>query len=120
MKAQILEVLNDSAEKEKKSDTVFEALLEVGLPAAEVSHTRLHHEATAIVGAGIETTHRVLSVATFHILANPPVHQRLRQELVNAFPDPHNPPSLDELNRMPYLTVCIEEGSSPLFCESLQ
>ena len=116
--AQISEVLESSPEEGKKHDTVFKALLELGLPAAEVSPTRLEHEAISVVGAGIETTMRVLSVASFHILANPTILQRLRQELVDAFPNPHSPPSVEELNRLPYLSGCVEEGSSSLFTKT--
>ena len=108
--AQISEILQSSTEEEKKPETVFKALLEMGLPVAEVSQTRLLHEAISVVVAGIETTMRALSVASFHILADPPILQRLRQELVDVFPDPHNPPSLEELNKLPYLSGCVEEG----------
>ncbi|KAL8912792.1 MAG: hypothetical protein Q9171_002250 [Xanthocarpia ochracea] len=95
---------------EKSHNTVFSAILESSLPPEELSVTRLQHEAISVTGAGIETTMRALSLASFHIIANPPVFQRLREELINAIPDPENPPSWDELGRLPYLSACIEEA----------
>ena len=98
-------------EIEKSHDTVFSALLESSLPPEELTVVRLQHEAISVTGAGIETTMRALSLASFHIIANPPVFQRLREELVNAIPNPENPPSWDELGGLPYLSACIEEGN---------
>ena len=107
---------------EKSHETVFSALLESSLPIEELSVTRLQHEAISVTGAGIETTMRALSLASFHIIANPPVFQRLREELISAIPNPENLPSWDELGTLPYLSACIEEGnrrpsSSPTFVQ---
>ena len=64
---------------------------------------------------------RTLSLASFHIIDNPPVLQRLRQELRTAIPDLEDPPSWDELGRLPYLSACIEEGTCPfLLSQSLR
>ena len=104
----------NSGAMEKPHDTVFTALLESSLPPEELSVTRLQHEAISVTGAGIETTMRALSLASFHIIANPPVFQRLRNELIAAIPNPENPPSWDELGKLPYLGACIEEGIESL------
>lgn len=106
----------EARDTEKTHDTVFSALLESSLPPEELSLKRLQHEAISVTGAGIETTMRALSLASFHIIANPPVFQRLRKELITAIPDPENPPTWDELGRLPYLSACIEEGNYPLSC----
>lgn len=112
MKDQIVGIKQSARiqDTEKSHDTVFSALLESTLPPEELSVTRLQHEAISVTGAGIETTMRALSLASFHIIANRPVFERLRKELVAAIPDPANPPSWDELGRLPYLSACIEEG----------
>ncbi|KAL8699510.1 MAG: hypothetical protein Q9224_001378 [Gallowayella concinna] len=112
MKEQIVDIKRGAKtqDTEKSHDTVFSALLESTLPPEELSVTRLQHEAISVTGAGIETTMRALSLASFHIIANPPVVKRLREELITAIPDPENPPSWDELGRLPYLGACIEEG----------
>ena len=84
------------------------------LPAQELSAERLKDEATGLCGAGIETTKWTLAVAFFHIIDNPPVHQRLRQELIGAIQDPTDPPSLVQLEQLPYLMACIEECETSL------
>lgn len=48
-------------------------------------------------------------VACFHVLSNPGIHRRLRQELMDAFPDPTMEPTLPELEQLPYLTAVIQE-----------
>jgi cytochrome P450 len=122
MADQIVDIKRGAKAKvtERPHDTVFSALLESSLPPEELSVTRLQHEAISVTGAGIETSIRALSLASFHILANPAVLQRLREELITAIPTPEDPPSLDELGKLPYLSACIEEGSrlppfSPFF-----
>ena len=99
-------------DEEKASGSVFSALLDSDLPSAELSLERLQHEAISIIGAGLETTMRALSLATFHVADNPPVQQRLRAELAEAFPDPGDVPSWENLQRLPYLSACIEESES--------
>ena len=114
MKEQIIDIkrgLKKPRDAEKSHDTVFNALLESSLPPEELSVMRLQHEAISVTGAGIETTMRALSLASFHIIANPPVFRRLREELITAIPDPENPPSWDELGKLPYLSACIDEGN---------
>lgn len=67
-------------------------------------------EASGVVGAGIETTKWAFVQTFFHIIDNPSVLQHLRVELLKAIPDPAAPPSVTELEQMPYLMACIEEG----------
>lgn len=38
------------------------------------------------------------------------MHQRLHEELKAAIPDPSHPPSLPELERLPYLSAVVQEG----------
>ena len=76
MSAQISEVLLKNAEGEDISDTLFNFLLHQKLPPEELTLTRLRHEAISIVGAGLETTMRTLTVACFHILNQPETRQQ--------------------------------------------
>ena len=46
----------------------------------------------------------------FHIIDNPAVYKRVHQELVEAIPYPTVMPSWPELQKLPYLSACIEEG----------
>lgn len=99
--------------KESQRKTVFNALLEGGLPPEELTLRRLREEAFTVIGAGFETTRYALAVASYHILSTPSIYKRLREELITAIPDPTNFPPLSELEKLPYLTGCLQECASP-------
>lgn len=102
--------IDSALRAERKSDTVFGAILNSDLPPAEVTPTRLQHEAISLVVAGIETTTRALSLACFHIISSLTITERLHVELVEAVPDAEAMPSYEDLASLPYLTACIEES----------
>ncbi|KAG8158392.1 hypothetical protein KVR01_011514 [Diaporthe batatas] len=109
MTAQVKEVLN-GAESKEQPETIFTSIIQSDIPREEVTVQRLQHEAIGLVGAGVETTMRSLSLSVFHIADNPAVHRRLRAELEAAIPDPDEMPSLNELEKLPFLTACIHES----------
>ena len=112
MRDQIFGVLNirpDIKKKQASQDTVFTALLRSDLPAEDLSAIRLQHEAINLVGAGLETTRWALTIACFHLFNKSKILDRLRDELFAAIPNPLEMPSLTELQRIPYLSACIEE-----------
>ena len=82
------------------------------LPSEELSVTRLQDEAIGIIGAAIGTPKSTLSLASFYILDSPDILHRLREELIHAIPDPKIPPTLPQLERLPYLTAVIQEGET--------
>lgn len=51
-----------------------------------------------------------LANLTFHLLANPPILKKLREELAAAFPDINTHPTSTQLERLPYLSAIIQEG----------
>ncbi|MCJ1439368.1 hypothetical protein MMC27_008760 [Xylographa pallens] len=112
MEAQIRDILNDTNRQAKlaQHDTVFAELLNSKLPPHELSQYRLQNEAVSVIGAGFETTRWALTVLSYHILANPPIYLRLRQELIDAIPDPNEIPSWAKLTELPYLSACIQEA----------
>ncbi|KAL4867993.1 hypothetical protein BDV12DRAFT_186272 [Aspergillus spectabilis] len=93
-----------------RGDTVFTVLLNSKLPPTELSKERLQHEAVSIIGAGFDTTRQMLTMIAFHIIHNPDVYQQLRAELLGAIPDADHMLSWAQLQQLPYLTACIEEG----------
>lgn len=110
MRNQIADILdNHATSKASERKTVFNALLESDLPPQEVTLTRLQHEAITVIGAGFETTKYALTVASFHIINTPSIFHRLRRELDAAIPDPDHILPLGELEKLPYLTACIQE-----------
>ncbi|TVY14448.1 Cyrochrome P450 monooxygenase [Lachnellula arida] len=90
--------------------TLFHELLEGDIPASEKSIGRLVQEAQVVVSAGTETTSWCLSVITFHLLSNPAILERLREELGDAIPDPDKAVPVEKIEQLPYLTACIQEG----------
>ena len=101
---------SESEGKESRTPTIFQALLESNIPDSEKSVQRLAEEAQTVVSAGTLTTSHFLTATTYHVLANPPILKRLRQELENAIPDPAHLPSTVELEKLPYLSAVVNEG----------
>jgi cytochrome P450 len=71
---------------------------------------RLQHEGQVIVGAGLETVKWTMCVALFHALDKPEIKEHLDAELLKAWPELDNPPTLSELESLPYLTAVVQEG----------
>lgn len=119
MTAQVKEVLNGAATKERP-ETIFTSIIQSDMPRSEVTVERLQHEAISLIGAGIETTMRTLTVFVFYIADNPAVYKKLREELEAAIPNPDRMPALEVLEKLPFLTACIHECESdgPLPCLS--
>lgn len=114
-KNEAYETVKHEADEDIKHKTVFEEILHSKLPPEELSLSRLHDEAMTIVTAGIVTTHPTLSLACFHVLSNPSIHQQLCQELTKAFPDPTMQSDLLGLEKLPYLTAVIQECKTFIF-----
>ena len=79
------------------------------LPENEKNPARIKGEAQIAMGAGTLTTSHALKHATYHILANPPIQARLMAELRENIPDPSSPPTLRQLEAMPYLMAIMYE-----------
>ncbi|KAG6368255.1 hypothetical protein INS49_002457 [Diaporthe citri] len=72
---------------------------------------RLWQEGEVVVAAGTITTAWALGVATYFLLATPPILSRLKAELEAAVPSRDAaPPSLLALEQLPYLTGVVQEG----------
>ncbi|KAJ6043515.1 cytochrome P450 [Penicillium canescens] len=114
IRAQIQRLMADKDTKTKSNNhrTIFTELLHSKfLQNEEKSLDLLQQEAASLTGAGIETTKTALAMATFHILDNPAIYQRLRAELRDAMPDPVGSPlSLSQLEKLPYLHAVVQEA----------
>ena len=53
--------------------------------------------------AGSHTVETVLMIGTYHVLRNPDVKHKLLEELRNAWPALDEPPSYEELEKLPFL-----------------
>ncbi|RDW76745.1 cytochrome P450 [Aspergillus mulundensis] len=113
MLAQVNEALGHAQETDSKgqrAETILTSIIQSDIPRSEVAPERLQHEAISLMGAGIETTMRALTLSIFHITNTPWVNQRLREELNAAIPDPANLPSWEALEQLPFLAACINES----------
>ena len=91
--------------------TIFHSLIRnQNLPEAEKSDKRLADEANILLGAGTDTTASTLAYTTYHLLSNPTILKKLRDELISAIPDPQDMPPLNKLEALPYLTAVVQEG----------
>ncbi|KAL1970873.1 hypothetical protein VTN77DRAFT_2707 [Rasamsonia byssochlamydoides] len=103
----------DKSYKTASHKTIFHDIIESNLSDSDKQLNRLWQEGQVVVGAGTETTAWALTVAMFHILSNPSIRTRLEEELQSFFPDnpqTNGPPKWPELERLPYLTACIQEA----------
>ncbi|RDW74782.1 hypothetical protein BP6252_05924 [Coleophoma cylindrospora] len=111
--ARAINAINASSSSEVSNAshaTIFSELLEGDLPANEKSVPRLIQEAHIITAAGTETTAWCLSVIMFHLLDKPHLLQKLRRELEEAIPDISVEAPWLTLEKLPYLSACIQEG----------
>lgn len=115
MRKQIMALLDGSeassnTEKSKSPSVFREVINDPELPPSEKTLRRLQDEAQLVVAAGITTVGWALSVGAFHIINEPEIYARLREELDNAIPDPDQELHWADLEKLPYLTGCIKEA----------
>jgi cytochrome P450 len=64
-----------------------------------------------LFGGGTTTTARTMGIMYYYILANPHMRERLGEELKGIMADyPHQLPTWQEVERLPYLQAMIKEG----------
>lgn len=97
-------------EKALGHPSVFHELMQTDLlPPEEKTLQHLVDEGQTIVQAGQVTTTHMLYTTAFHILDNPEVLAKLREELVEAMPD-GKLVSLQKLEHLAYLSAVVSEG----------
>lgn len=112
METQIVQLLAESDHDRKNVEhpVLFHDILESKLSDSDKSIPRLREEAFQLVGAGIITTAWTLSVATFHLLENPRILRKLKEDLLSAMPDPYTSVPLEVLEGLPYLVAIVQES----------
>ncbi|EIT74394.1 hypothetical protein AO1008_03986 [Aspergillus oryzae 100-8] len=101
---------NTSGEKESintgAKGSVYESVLDSpNLPASEKALLRLEQEGALLTLAGTESPAQTLNIIFYHLLANPSLLAKLREELATL-------PTLStwiQLEQLPYLSAIIEE-----------
>jgi hypothetical protein len=93
------EYKNDSLEK-----AIYPTILaDPEVPESEKDLSRLQDDAIFLMVAGTDLPAQALAITMFHILNNPKVYQKLKEELFSGIPDINTTPTLEELERLPYL-----------------
>ncbi|PNY29945.1 Trichodiene oxygenase [Tolypocladium capitatum] len=90
--------------------TFPQAILESNLPPSEKVPKRLISETTAVVLGGTHSVSMVLSIITYHLLANPNLLERLRTELKATLSEGDGQPTWVTLEKLPYLSAIVLEG----------
>lgn len=100
-------------EKASSEDTfnLFQVILSSSLPESEKKPQRMGNEAFEVIGAGFLTTAKTMTVGTFHILSNPGICQRLKQELRGVLLEPHSMVDIKVLEAQPYLVSGMNQDT---------
>ena len=99
--------------REAGHPTIFHTLINSDMPDNEKTFSRLTYEGLTLIGAGTVTTAHVLTRTVFYVLSDPPVLERLRQELRGVFsdgPELSAKETLIQLDQLPYFGAVIKEG----------
>lgn len=112
METQIVQVLAQPNKnyQDLAHPVLFHEILDSKLTDSDKSVSRLREEAFQVVGAGIITTAWTLSVASYHLLANPRILRKLKEELLSVMPDPNTSVPLDVLEGLPYFVAIVQEA----------
>ncbi|CAG7932941.1 unnamed protein product [Penicillium olsonii] len=90
--------------------SIFHALSDPSLPAGERTLARLEDEGFVILSAGTETTPHALSVTMFYLLSDKVLLSQLQDEVRGVMPLHATIPPLSDLENLPLLRACINEG----------
>lgn len=93
----------------RKRQTAFDVLLNSDLPGYDKSEERLQGEAGVFMIAGTDTTSWTLTVATFYLLQNPELLEKLTTELCTVVTDSRCLPSWSTLE-LPLLNAVVNEA----------
>jgi cytochrome P450 len=110
LRRKIAKIISEKDQIQPPHPTIFHTLLSSTLPPAEKSLPRLGDEAQLMIGAGLETTAWALTTTCYHLLSNPSTLHLLYTELCAAIPDPSSIPNSLQLEKLPYLSACVQEG----------
>ncbi|KAL4955914.1 cytochrome P450 [Aspergillus filifer] len=98
----------EKAKSQFSQPTFFHDVLSSNLPLKEKSPERLAQEVQVVIGAGAETTAKMLTWTMYYLLENPEKLNKLKEELGRL--DPNGTATLTHFEQMPYLTSVMLEG----------
>ena len=116
MRQQVSHIVRDYGDSSTSSDkaspvvaahspTIYHAMLNSGLSTSEKRVERMAQEGFVLLAAGGDTVARNLTIAAYHVLSNPSVLVRLKDELRRLLPDPNVMPEVVRLEEAPWLVL---------------
>lgn len=103
LQAVVAQSISKTPDRAGKHETIFDALLDETIPPIERSDDRLEDEGLLVLIAGMETTARTLSIASYHLYRNRSMLEKLRNELKSVMATPTTAASWSKLEQLPYL-----------------
>ena len=100
--------------EKRRKETIFAQILSSDLPEHELSDERLIDEGVLIATAGSETTAWAITITTYHVMRNPNVLAKVREELSTVGGPVREGEAVADwtsLEKLPYLTAVIKEGT---------
>ncbi|EOD53180.1 putative cytochrome p450 protein [Neofusicoccum parvum UCRNP2] len=97
--------IHDEERAFTKPKTIFQAIEDSALPAHEKSPSRLAQEGLTVLFAGGETGSRVLANTVYHLLANPDILIKVKEEIFEAAEGSEKLPDVKVLERLPWLVT---------------
>jgi hypothetical protein len=98
---------NPSSLEECSHPVIFKNLLQTEANSKEVAlnERSLLQESQSLLFGGSETVSNQIMLGTWHLLESPDNVRRLKSELLKAWPALDNTPSLEDLERLPFLVI---------------
>ena len=104
IKGHVLSFLsNEKSLKLTPETTIFSELTGGKLPLTEKHPRRLIDEANILMIAGGEAIIQLLTIISYHLVTNPHILIRLREELDVLMPNPDSDVTWCQLEKLPYL-----------------
>lgn len=105
------QIRDDNLDPGETKKSVFHHLLTSDIPESEKSTARLQAESMIFLIAGTVTSAHTLSMIVYHVLSNPHMEKRLREDLKDVMACyPAQNPLWSDLEKAPYLKACIKEA----------
>ncbi|KAK5999321.1 hypothetical protein QM012_005596 [Aureobasidium pullulans] len=98
-------------EKEKiKPKTLFHAIDRSQLAGDEKNPQRMYQEGLTVLFAGGETGSRLLAHTMFHLLDNPDILEKVKDEIAGVYRSSNGSPEVKMLERLPWFSASIRES----------
>ncbi|CZR61665.1 uncharacterized protein PAC_11562 [Phialocephala subalpina] len=111
LKRELQGIIDGNSERfDVKRRTIFHDYVEADLPPSVKTAQGFVDDADILIGAGYETPGHTLSTATFHILDNPKVYEKLVADLIAHWSNPAVIASWKELENISYLHATVKEA----------